>query len=490
MPENFIAEMAPLHTGYGPIRLYEPINHTWLKWQKSWDGIFTRQIYYCVDFWMRQYAGAPMSPYPSIMRDTFQAISSRPSYVGIYSYGNQGFGHSACYNWVILKLMWNPSLDPQKLMDEFLEKAYGGASLKIKAIYGLSEKRMREFISSRKGKFGYNFSPELLQEVYATDWPEYERLYLASLQCDMDENQKWRLSMLGENLKLLRYHLVKLGLIDVKEKSPLSMTDTEFQLFNRQRAPGGDLFLYVNPPYTTSHMKRAAVPIEKVTPAVEIKNREKVDSDSFFAFHKDIIVYAPRNMDAELQLKTITVKNPYTGNPYMTDIGYFTVLDQNRKPYYDGIAEREKIVFPVQKGKFYYLFYTPLWDYAAQSRWKVISVNLPFSFGQRIDANEGLRLAWSKTPLYFNVRPGTPEFKMYFNGWELDADLVSPDGKVYPTAKNARYEVVEVKKPAIGWWKIHFRGKRGFSGLVRGSSELDGFFVINPEFALDVRIKR
>ena len=124
MPRNFIGIMAPLHTGYGPVRLYEPVNRTWHNWQKSWDGIFSEQIYYGVDFWLRQNTGAPMSPCPGLMKDTFRALLKRP-YVGLYMYANKHYGHSGIYNWMMMKMEWNPHLDPFRLMDEYLQKAYG-----------------------------------------------------------------------------------------------------------------------------------------------------------------------------------------------------------------------------------------------------------------------------------------------------------------------------------------------------------------------------
>ena len=151
MPDNFIAGMAPVQTGYGPARLYPEVNETWKRWEKSWRGIFKRQIYDSVEFWLRQYAGAPMSPYPSLMKDIFDAVNANKAYMGFYVYLNQGIGHSACYNWMIMHLMWNPKLDPYKLMETFITKAYGPAAKEMRAIYDLAEKNMRTFICVRKG---------------------------------------------------------------------------------------------------------------------------------------------------------------------------------------------------------------------------------------------------------------------------------------------------------------------------------------------------
>ena len=495
MPDNFIAGMAPVQTGYGPARLDEEVNNTWKKWEKSWRGVFKRQIYDSVEFWLRQYAGAPMSPYPSLMKDIFDAMNANKAYMGFYVYMNMGIGHSACYNWMMMHLMWNPALDPYKLMETFLTKAYGPAAGEIRAIYALAERNMRKFITDRKGKFGYNISPELLQEVYAQDWDQFEALYLKALKHKMDSSTKWRLEMLGENLKLLHYHLMQYGLIADKP-SPLKLTDAQFQVFNRKRFPGGEYHLLVNPPYTTSHMKRATCPLANVKPvkAGEIRTREKEWNKTVYMYHQDIIVYATRTGEACFQLEFSTVNNPRTGKPYLPDTPYFTVMDQKGNFYYHGIAKKGRISFPVKKDSYYYLFYSPLGDHLAFCKWRVVSANMPFSFGPMIDGARGVRMAQMRSPLYFHVRKDLKKMNFYVHGYFADMELIDPEGKVAGTVlgKDPRkryYLTMEIKNPQKGYWKIRSKGKRPFSGIVRCGEGVDGYFVVNPDLALHVEKK-
>ena len=487
MPDNMIAGMAPLQTGYGPVRLYPPVNETWKKWEKSWRGVFKRQIYQSLEFWLRQAAGAPMSPYPAILKDTFKAMNENPSFVGFYVYMNKGYGHSSLFNWMILQLMWDHTQDPDKLMDTFLVKAYGGAAEDIRKFYDVVDKNMTAFVSSCKGKIGYNLSLDLLKKVYAADWEHLESLYLAGITKKMDENQKWRLAMLGENLKLLRYHLSHFGLIPDKS-SPLRMTPQEFQLFNKRRLPGGDLYMYVNSPYITDHLKHATLKLDsvKTVDASEIKNREKSKYSSYYQYGQDIIVYADKNGQAEFEMEFDTNKNPGSGKKHMPDIGYYTVIDKTGKIYYHDMVCKNKISFPAHKGEYYYLYFTPLGDHASFTRWKLKSASMPFAFGTRLKMT-GLMAYALKDPIYFYVKEGVSEITIYFDGMNQHSEVIAPDGTKNALVKSKQNSNVKIKTPAAGWWKITFLNPNGYHGSVKLSNNLDGFFVIDPDMALDVK---
>ena len=490
MPDNIIGGMAPLQTAYGPIRLYSPINETWKKWEKSWRGVFKQKVYFSLDFWLNQNAGAPMSPYPGMLKDTFDAINADPAYVGYTVFLNPGFGHSSILNWMMTKLLWNSKLDPYQLMDQYLNKAYGGAAPKIRELYQLLEKSMTRFMTDRKGQVGYHMTPDMLAEVYAAEWNRVEQLYLDAQKYSMDENQKWRLAMLGENLKLLRYHLVQLNFIK-DTPSPLKMSPAEFQVFNKRRLPGGDLFFHVNPPSLTIHMRRAAVKLNSVRPvrAEEIKNREKSRYSSYFRYHQDIIVYADKDGNAEFQLETESEKDPRTGKAYLPQIAYYTVLDRNGKIYYHSIAKQGRITFPVRKGEYYYLFYSPMGEVVAYYRWKVKSANMPFALGSKIKSDSTLMVWAMKDPLYFRIPENLPEMQIHFNGIRLNVELIAPDGKTYQSErkKNTRYYRFEIKKPVAGWWKIKFKDPEGFRGTIHCGKGLNGYFVLDPDLALDIQ---
>ncbi len=482
LPDNFSTVMAGSWTAYGPVRLYEPINQSWKRWFDSWKGIFAMQDYYGVDFWLRQSAGIPMSPYPQMLKETFGAMREA-KFKGAYFYRNDGFGANAPYMWMVMQLMWRPDRDPFKLMDEFMVKAYGEkAAPHIKKLYELAERKMREHIVLREGRSGYNFNPEMANEVYASEWKEYERLYCAALNEPKDENQKWRLYVLGENLRLLAYHLDNMGMISQDPKSPLFMDDKGFQELNSRRTLSNQELYGLLPYQALSDYIKGATIAVNVIPEIKIPNAEPMQ-ETFYQLHRDFIVYAPESGTAVFELEYKTDPNPFTKQPYLPEIGYFIVRNLDNAGEYSGIAKQGRIAFPVEKGKSYYLFYVPLMEYCSGVRWHIKSANVPYAIGQRIHPN-GIAVVDAKTPLYFKVPENVKSFKLYFQGTRFKAEICAPDNSIVKKLKTGSYEAVEINDPSSGWWKIRFIGN--CNGFVRQGEELSGFFVDNPEKGLEI----
>ena len=83
---------------------------------------------------------------------------------------------------------------------------------------------------------------------------------------------------------------------------------------------------------------------------------------------------------------------------------------------------------------------------------------------------------------------------VYVHGYFVDIELVDPSGKVAGRAigKDHRknyYLSIDVQNPVKGIWKIRSKGKRPFSGIIRCGEGLDGYFIVNPDLALDVEKK-
>ena len=485
MPRNFLGIMAPLHTGYGPVRLYEPVNRAWHNWQKSWDGIFTEQFYYGVDFWLRQSVGAPMSPYPGLMKDTFETLVKRP-YVGLQIYENKGYGHSGLYMWMMMKMEWNPYLDPYKLMDEYLNKAYGAATAPfMKKIYELAESGMKTFITRRKGKTGYNFSPELLKEVYADRWSEYEKLFLSAFAAPKDENQAWRFDLFRENLRFLRYHLESMKLIQGEAPAPLKMDESVIHgnILRSQRDPV--FAVCVNGIAESSYLHN--VVFSASARPVSIPSAEKQSDHNFYRYHQDIIVQSDHDGLGRMRLVYKTKPNPFTGRPYLPEIGYFNVYDMQGKHLFSGITRGGEIHFPVKKGKTYYLIKQGDLDYMSGCVWRIAETNLRYAFGQKIDP-QGIAMAGFSGPLYFHVREGVPSFKFYLTSSVIDFELIDPAGKiVLSDSKSRNYRICTVKNAQPGWWKLKIRNSGGIDGYFRLGEELDPFVVMDPEKALFVQ---
>jgi hypothetical protein len=489
LPDNFLAGMAPQHTGYGPIRLYGPVNKNWERWIDSWDGIFKKQFYYGLEFWLLSSSGAPMSPYPDMMKSTFHRLLER-DYIGAYFYSNS-MGANAPYNWIMAQMLWKPDGDPAELLEEFCRKSYGAGGGGVLKIYQLSETGMREFITAQQGKFGYVMSPEMMQAVYAAHWAEYEASYREAVAGVKTPGELWRLSMLENNLKTLCYHLVAMGLVEENRQSQFFMTSADYQSLVDSGYPGGALRGLVATPPEALALTRNWKPLQ-ARAAETLPNAEQ-RTDTFLGGAMELVCLAEADGEATLQLKYRLVVNKATGREYLPEIGYYHVFDRNGKKIVTAIARKGQLSFPVKKGEMYCVAYMPLATEGSGSSWTVdASTLLRYAFGSRLEKRGIYVTDQGKpaTPFYFHVPERTTAFTLYINFYvpTTKAELIAPDGTV--VAKGAGYAAFKIDRAAnnlpAGWWKIKMLDSA--SGTIQQGPELDGYFVDDPAKALLVEI--
>jgi hypothetical protein len=490
-PDNFLAGMAPLHTAYGPVRLYEPVNNNWKRWIDSWNGVFKKQFYYGLDFWIRQWAGAPMSPYPEVMKSTFQRLSGM-NYVGAYFYSNP-MGANAPYNWIVSQMLWKPDADPAALLEEFCSKAYGAGGKGVEKIYRLSDTCMRQFVTAMQGNIGHNMSPEMMKAVYAAHWPEYEAHYREAAAGVNTPGEQWRFSILKNNLKILYYHLVTMSLIEENLQSPLYLSSADYQLLVDSGYPGGTLRGLVDIPPEAMPLTREWKPL-KATVAEALPNVEP-RTETFFGGNMEIICLADSDGEATLQLQYRLVTDKTTGQEYLPEIGYYHVFDGNGKKIVTAIARKGQISFPVKKDEVYCVAYMPLATKGSGSSWTINkSTRVRYAFGRRLE-KRGLYVTDNgkpATPFYFYVPEKTTAFTMYINFYvqTTKSELIAPDGTV--AAKGLGYSVFKIDRASshlpAGWWKIKMIDNA--SGFIQQGPELDGIFVDDPAKSLLVKINK
>ena len=247
MPRNFVASMAPIHCAYGPVRLCDSINATWHHWMRSWRGVFADEIYFGLDFWLRQYYGAPLPSCIGLIKDTFEEFRHH-SISGGQFFDNAGFGQSGLTMWVLAKMLWNPDLNPEKLAADYLRLAYGEKAADFMArLHQAVDDQARLYYNGVNGRSGWDLDAEVLAGLYAPIYPQLEKLYLDAVSAGGDDNQRWRLAMFGENLKLLRHTLVFLNLLE-DSPSPLRLGDAGYDRLSLARMPGGEMTDYVGRP--------------------------------------------------------------------------------------------------------------------------------------------------------------------------------------------------------------------------------------------------
>jgi len=488
VPDNFIAGMAPQHTAYGPVRLYEPVNQNWERWIKSWRGVFQKQVYYGLDFWIRQYAGAVMSPYPDIMKKTFSVLVEE-GYDGAYFYSNP-VGSNGPYCWVVTQMLWKPDGDPKALIKEFCDKAYGSGGESIAKILELSEANMRALITKVNGKVGHNMTPEMLRDVYAASWPEFEKLFQTAAAGAETPGEKWRLSLLANNFKVLSYHLTRLGMIKENPDSPFHLTPVEFGALVTSGYPGGPLRGLVDGPPEAREYTREWHPLEVSIPE-QISNAEP-RTEAWFAGNQEFVCLAEADGDAVLQLRYQTDVSKETGELSLPEVGYYHVFNGKGEKILTDIAENGRLIFPVKKGDTYVVAYVPLAGKGSNSRWSLLETKLVrYAVGYR-NSPRGLYFTdtgKAATPYYFFVPETLNKFTIYLNGGQ-DVELFDPTGKSAGRKAGYGYAALEVDRiqsgAPSGWWKV--KSLSNGNGFLQQGPGLSGYFVDDPSKALLVKL--
>ncbi|MBE6370961.1 MAG: DUF4838 domain-containing protein [Lentisphaerae bacterium] len=484
MPPQFSAMMAPYHLSYGPGRAYSKINESWHKWLDDWDGMFERKYYYGLDFWFGQSAGAPWPVFAKMRQDTYPVLAKK-GFNGVYLYGMDMLGVTAAHNWLQMQQAWDPMLDAEKAFDTFCTKAYGGGGKYVKEIYLLTEKNLTRFMAAIKGKMGYYLTPELMKDVYAGDWDEFSSLMEKAIEAPKDENQAWRLNHFVQNMRIFNYHLEKMGLIPENKSSKLYLSDAEYVAMTPLRSEGGKLEFFLPKPKRNSYAKSAQVPVKEVK-AVSFKAPA---GSAWFYLTADFLVQAVSDR-ITFQIEQKASVNPATGKPYLDGIPYFNVFSPDGKLYYSGIASQNRITFPAKKGETYFMWIYPQSDTTYGHKWRIIEADSPYAVGTRIHPS-GLQIHTpADSRLYFFVPDGIKKFDLIAWAWG-SFELLDPTGKVIVSNRRINgYKVIPVQDAdgylKQGVYELHVTSS--LWGRIRFGKELPGYFVIDPDHALQVTL--
>lgn len=488
MPTSFQPIMAPLHTAYGPARIYEPINQTWHKWLNDWDGVFTRKTYHGLEFWFRQEMGMPWPVFPSLMKDTFQTLVQK-DFKGVMVYGLPNEGAGGATNWILMKMMWDPSQDPDKLLDEYCEKGYGKGGKAIRKMYDLGEKNVKAYMTEIKARMGYNMTAELAYAAYGKDWDQYRALFAEAVAAPKDENQKWRLEMLRQNLRILNYHLVKMGLAQEDPTSLLYLNDKDFFETLPLRMKKGEWEGYVGSGYRNPNSENCILPVQKTEPVKLDAKKNTI----WFVYGRDFLIQAASDA-VEMKIVQTAYQNPLTGKPYADAVMNFNVFNPVGKELCSGIADRNTIRFPAEPGKLYYLLMTPITDYSYANRWRVESCNSPYASGQRIQPN-GMRLYFTDTEskVFFFVPENISRFTLFCNETHGSVSVLDAEGKEVASKTGLRgyhaFQIGDETAPMkSGWFTIRL-GKQT-CGVFLLSPEVAPAFVTDPENGLKVTVDK
>lgn len=147
---NLIVRIAPITSNMG-YSYRSPINLNPYKRFRGWMNIDSEKFYWGYDTNFRY----PMLPYPSFGRlGDDLALMKENKFTGIFIQDNLNpYGYfQDMKTWVLAKLLWNPSLDQEKLIKEFFDGYYRESSDPLYQYYKLVEKT---FVSSSRVLVAY-----------------------------------------------------------------------------------------------------------------------------------------------------------------------------------------------------------------------------------------------------------------------------------------------------------------------------------------------
>ncbi len=486
MPGNFSPNFWLLHTSYGPVRYYDPLNANYHRWIKRWMEYFPNSTkgYGKYDFWYRHGNGMlpPAVKYleeirQNILKYNFTGARFEPS-------GSVG---SVPDGWICARLAWNPDIPVETLYTDWLESSFGKeAAPHVRKIYDLIEAGFKKHVDDHKGFVGYNMNADLMADGYGAHWPEIEACYKKALKAKKNKFQQWRLeNSFGLALRLTGYHVRCMNLGKVTKDSPLYLDDEGIAEINERRTLSTqDLWGVL--PYTSvwSVSPGNFRPVTGTDVSGKIPCAKEFRSASWF-HSEDFVILADRDGVAELKLEWETNPDPFTGKKYRPEIPYFTAYDgKTVKTISSGcMADNGAIRFRMKKGQTILLNYLPLYEYRSGARWRIVSMNMPYAMGHSRQPS-GLYINDMKEPMYFRIKEGTKQFELTLHRGGFDVDFVSPDGKVAKHVAGSEYCPVRIENPAAGWWMVR-PGKKRTSCFIRQGKGMSGYFVYDPNHAFD-----
>lgn len=222
LPENFIPVLCGPNYGF---QLYtEAYQKRFKEVLDAWTKVAPEEWYYFDlpnQFFRQDMLSSDVSfpggigivtpPGLKILETIFPAIL-QAGMKGAYIYGEPTWSNSALANYVVAKLLWDPSRDPRALANDWLLRAYGpDAGKEMIAFYDRLEAIYEEYGKTKS--IGYKLKADYLKEIYGPHIGELEKLYERAVAKAVTPVQRERLSLIGGNLTLLSWRLKNAGML-------------------------------------------------------------------------------------------------------------------------------------------------------------------------------------------------------------------------------------------------------------------------------------
>ncbi len=435
-PNVFLVWAPSMDYGY---TLFRPeLQETWESLAQQWTQVTDKLAYYDLPTSLGNDIGAPNPPGVEILEFLYPRLKQYDM-KGVYVYGQEPWGTGAPTNYLLAKLAWDPDADVQALLDEFMERAYHEGGDEIGALYALLDSEIkRHFIENDDAR--WTLTPKIMEDVYARNLPEIERLYRAAEAQVTDPDASTRLQWLGWNLTIMHWNLRQFGMLENPTESSFYMPDAEF--FEWYSARKGSLALR---PESASTGAAAIQPVS-VSAAGEIANAEPVEM--FYLRGNQHALILPTADVTTVSFQNISARGRLV---------QYAVYGANGEDVSSGIVSAEvPITLDAAGSPHYHIMIN-----AGSASFNMSVEGGAWALADNMNES-GLHLLNRVTPLYFEVPQGCESFYLSLAGTPpgetVVGTLYAPDGREVETFRVVEVPVerksVSVGPAYAGWWKL------------------------------------
>jgi len=435
-PNVFLVWAPSMDYGY---TLFRPeLQETWESLAQQWTQVTDKLAYYDLPTSLSNDAGAPCPPGVEILEFLYPRLKQYDM-KGVYVYGQSAWGTGAPTNYLLAKLAWDPDADVPALLDEFMQRAYHEGADEIGEMYAMLDAEVkRHFLEDENAR--YTLTPAIMEDVYARNFPEMERLYRAAEAQVTDPDAKQRLEWLGWNLQILHWNLRQYKMLDDPTASSFYMPDAEFFEWFAQHK--GSVALR---PESTS-TSAAAIDEVAVSAADEVPNAE--EATPFLLRGDQHVVILPTADTATVRFSRIAARGKLV---------QYAVYGADGAEISGGIMSAEvPLQLDAAGSPHYHLMIA-----AGSASFMLEVEGGAWAVSDSVDG-KGLHLLNSVTPLYFEVPEGCATFRLAVQGTPpgetVAATLYAPDGRQVEDFRVVEMPIdrkdIAVGANDAGWWKL------------------------------------
>ena len=453
--------------------LYRPaLQQQWTALLAQWTKVTDRLAYYDLPVHALTESGAPDAPGLKILSFLYPRLK-QAGITGVYIYGLESWGRGNAVNYLLAKLAWDPDADVEALFDEFCRRAYHEGGPAIAKLLRLLDTATEEYFLTNPGA-SYTLTTDMIQKIFVPHWPEIEQLYEAAEQAIVDPHAGARLAMLGDNLRVFWYTLRQFKLVDLAERSPFELSDTDFMAFLKARR--GSLALQ---PQTASG---AGAKVTKLLtgPAPRPDNGEEA-VPCLLRGDQHLVLQPDGSGEVTVRFERVTARGKLVNYSVAGPDGEIieTAMMSSEVP----------LKLDPAGAALYHLFI------AAGSASFGVAVEHA-SWAADASAGKGLHFLGRVTPLYFEVPAGVTSFTVDLEsdapGETAAATLYDPAGQTVAEFDSSQLGVDRkaIQPAPPGWWKLVVT--KAATGVlddvyVRLGAPVPSWLSLDPEHALAVR---